>query len=346
MIKLFRNQRRKAFSHQQISNYLLYAIGEIVLVVIGILLALYINDVSEAHKHDEKVTAILKEIQLDLLEDIQKADEVIAYYEQRDSMIRRVFSGKLTRESYQKPENYAYFFLILSLHDFQFHDNGFANLMRNSDIIPARFDNVLNQLKKIYISDKKRIEQNFEIINRFALNNLDDFAKEKSWFHQLSSGQFNDEILDYFLNDPFYKNKLMHYRTLAIKNLLSILLDYRHYAALTYQEIAKEADPEAPLPDLIGPAQPEVAERELRKCIGQYIAEQQMKATISLDHGSLYIQLDGQPRLELSAKTATLFHRPRLGVEIEFQIEKNQLASQFVLRQNGVELTFLRQKGK
>ena len=43
MIKIFRNIRRKLLHEGKASNYLLYAIGEIALVMIGILLALQVN---------------------------------------------------------------------------------------------------------------------------------------------------------------------------------------------------------------------------------------------------------------------------------------------------------------
>ena len=43
MIKLFKNIRRKLLTENRFNKYLLYAVGEIVLVVIGILFALQIN---------------------------------------------------------------------------------------------------------------------------------------------------------------------------------------------------------------------------------------------------------------------------------------------------------------
>ncbi len=44
MIKFYRKIRQKLIAEKKIGNYLLYAIGEIILVVIGILIALAIND--------------------------------------------------------------------------------------------------------------------------------------------------------------------------------------------------------------------------------------------------------------------------------------------------------------
>jgi len=50
MIKFFRKIRQKMLTENKFSKYLIYAIGEIVLVVIGILIALAINDWNEGLK--------------------------------------------------------------------------------------------------------------------------------------------------------------------------------------------------------------------------------------------------------------------------------------------------------
>ncbi|MGW9684470.1 DUF6090 family protein [Flagellimonas sp. 2504JD1-5] len=51
MIKFFRRIRQRLLSENKFSKYLLYAIGEIVLVVIGILLALQVNNWNEQRKN-------------------------------------------------------------------------------------------------------------------------------------------------------------------------------------------------------------------------------------------------------------------------------------------------------
>ena len=62
MIKFFRKIRQKLLSENKFSKYLIYAIGEIILVVIGILIALQFNNYNEQHKHlqaiNETITAI------------------------------------------------------------------------------------------------------------------------------------------------------------------------------------------------------------------------------------------------------------------------------------------------
>ncbi|MGB3591233.1 MAG: hypothetical protein WBA16_06050 [Nonlabens sp.] len=54
MTRFFRNFRIKAINKKKVSKYLLYATGEILLVVIGILIALWINGIYDQDKRLEK----------------------------------------------------------------------------------------------------------------------------------------------------------------------------------------------------------------------------------------------------------------------------------------------------
>ncbi|WP_373522669.1 DUF6090 family protein [Aquiflexum sp.] len=65
MIKFFRHIRQKLLSEDKFSRYLLYAIGEIVLVVIGILIALSINNWNEYRKETNFEQKILRELKSD-----------------------------------------------------------------------------------------------------------------------------------------------------------------------------------------------------------------------------------------------------------------------------------------
>lgn len=56
MIKFFRKIRQKLLSENNFNKYLVYAIGEIVLVVIGILIALQINNWNQKRIQDLKET--------------------------------------------------------------------------------------------------------------------------------------------------------------------------------------------------------------------------------------------------------------------------------------------------
>ena len=69
MIKFFSSIRKRLLSENKITRYLIYAFGEIILVVFGILIALSINNWNEDKKNNEYVSVILKEIYYDLSND-------------------------------------------------------------------------------------------------------------------------------------------------------------------------------------------------------------------------------------------------------------------------------------
>jgi hypothetical protein len=71
MIKFFRKIRRKLIEEENLKRYLIYAIGEILLVMAGILLALQVNNWNEAQLQKKKETQILLEIKNSLEGDLK-----------------------------------------------------------------------------------------------------------------------------------------------------------------------------------------------------------------------------------------------------------------------------------
>ena len=66
MIKFFRKIRQNLLSENKFGKYLTYALGEIILVVIGILIALSINNWNENNKERTTEKSYLKRLSLDL----------------------------------------------------------------------------------------------------------------------------------------------------------------------------------------------------------------------------------------------------------------------------------------
>ncbi|RFN60079.1 DUF6090 family protein [Marixanthomonas ophiurae] len=79
MIKLFRNVRRNLLNEGKTSKYLKYAIGEIILVVIGILIALSINNWNSNRIKHHKESVYLSNIQRDLEEQLISIEQQMAF---------------------------------------------------------------------------------------------------------------------------------------------------------------------------------------------------------------------------------------------------------------------------
>lgn len=88
MLKFFRHIRRNLLYEGKTVKYLKYAIGEIVLVVIGILIALAINNANERRKDAAKEQAVLRQLQEDYQANLLQLEEKIGM---REQMIRSCF---------------------------------------------------------------------------------------------------------------------------------------------------------------------------------------------------------------------------------------------------------------
>ena len=97
-MRIFRNMRQKLAAENNVAKYLRYAVGEIVLVVIGILIALQVNNWNEHKKQKKQETIYLQNLSIDLkkqiqlqkryidFEDIfiQDCKDIVAHYEQNN----------------------------------------------------------------------------------------------------------------------------------------------------------------------------------------------------------------------------------------------------------------------
>ena len=79
MIKFFRKIRRKLLTENKFSKYLIYAIGEIFLVMIGIFLALQLNTWNDTKVKTRKEITNLKEININLKGDLE--NQIIPGYD-------------------------------------------------------------------------------------------------------------------------------------------------------------------------------------------------------------------------------------------------------------------------
>lgn len=85
MINLFRKIRQKLLQQNRITQYLVYAVGEIFLVVIGILIALQVNNYREAQINKARERAFLQGLKSDLLLNIKELDRSIDRYTRASS---------------------------------------------------------------------------------------------------------------------------------------------------------------------------------------------------------------------------------------------------------------------
>lgn len=92
MIKFFSHIRKKLFGENKLTKYLLYALGEIILVVIGILIALKVNNNNSERLFRIKEKQILTELQEDLQKNLEEFDLAIQNEENLIENINQIFN--------------------------------------------------------------------------------------------------------------------------------------------------------------------------------------------------------------------------------------------------------------
>jgi hypothetical protein len=171
MIKFFRRIRQKLLSENNFSRYLLYAIGEIFLVVIGILIALSINNWNENRKHDNAEKVFLSGIKSDLLKDREYIYYVLDYIEPKIEAYRILM--KLEQQDYNT--NKMQIDSLLSIYIFSpqrtFYpvSESFQAAVAGNEINKYKRKEASQKIIKLYSSTYGRVVDNGEMLdNRWS----------------------------------------------------------------------------------------------------------------------------------------------------------------------------------
>ena len=293
-------------TENKFSKYLLYAIGEIVLVVIGILIALQINNNNEGRKNEKNIIENLKTIQQELLLDINKSSEVIALYIKKDSLICRVLNSEVSIIDYKK--NSQYTTLITRNFLLKTHENGFKKLEEKIDVLPEKFKELFKNLNTIYLEDIPTIEMRNQWMVDYALSIKNNYVKNYEWYLSYQD-EINDDGIDYFMKDAFHKNNVARYRDLLIGNLLGSLQDFRENAITSYNEISNFLQSDNGL--LESTKNFNLKNKDLKKYAGKYVipALGQIFVDVFAVENELYFKFNGQnPSIKLEPLTNSFFY--------------------------------------
>ena len=122
MIKFFRQIRQRMIKENKMSKYLLYAIGEIILVVIGILIALQINNWNQNQKDQTLIAGYAETLIEDLaLDSIGISQSILNLKEDSTHLAhfeKRVFESVAALDTIYSIARFEYDFLIVVHTDF------------------------------------------------------------------------------------------------------------------------------------------------------------------------------------------------------------------------------------
>ena len=244
MIKFFRKIRQNLLSEGKTGKYLKYAIGEIVLVVFGILIALQINNWNESNKLRNEGVLYLQRLNIDLVADTlyfnQKISRAKLLIDQNTSFIKKMYDRQQTFE--EKKE-----LLYMPLWDSEYltiQDNTFKELVSsgklniiNNSTLKATIVNYYRLVESNEYAIKENNEYSRSIMGTYVSNyagavkqtrtpkeleqfdNVEMFREEDfEYVNNPSSHQFQsleDIILVYIIK---HKNFIRHFQELKSKS--------------------------------------------------------------------------------------------------------------------------------
>jgi len=211
MIKFFRQIRKSYLLENKTSKYFKYAIGEIILVVIGILIALQINNWNENRKNTIAEKEFIKGIVNDLQSDKKLIEIVFKLIETKTNAY-----SILNSESFDTSNNIKYRDSLLGVYLFSgqrtFYpiSGSFESAVAGNQINTYKQKELTQKIIKLYSSTYSRLIDNGKILDNrwndlskiytgerrkkaFSINNDENFSKmlDNIYYHYLQLNWYN-----------------------------------------------------------------------------------------------------------------------------------------------------------
>jgi hypothetical protein len=150
MTKLFRKIRQVLLTENKISKYLIYAIGEIVLVVIGILIALQLNNYNDYKKERKEEIRMLRSFSKDLSNDVVQLEAII----ERESFVKNCIDSVFSILNFPDETGVSEFLelskKVLSFRSFVINNSTFEESVASGKIEYVQNDSVRQAIFDYY----------------------------------------------------------------------------------------------------------------------------------------------------------------------------------------------------
>lgn len=228
----------------QTGKYFKYAIGEIVLVVIGILIALQINNWNENRKKEKQLDTIYSTIEQNLKTDLKAIKVPIEFYEKLDSTLSKILTTNYTTAFLDTVNETNYLHCIpcksnINFYEtFEIQDNGLELLKKYEDSQSINGNEFSQEIIQFYTTQGEALTRFNDLLTKEAYANL-KYYEQFQWYSDYSIGKYNPDAIAYFLNDQNYKNKAANFKIFIGRNHLRNLNNYKLGAEAIISKIEK-----------------------------------------------------------------------------------------------------------
>lgn len=213
--------------------------------MIGILIAFQVDNWNEDRKSQERVRLLFSQVQKELLYNISRTNYAIDSYVNLDPVFYSVIKGKATYQDYESDNRYSRLITQINV-DVEAQDSAFKQLIESEESFTPKQDALLNQLRNLYGLDLPKVKIQNNNITEMVSDFRQKLKDEKSWYsdfgHPYSASHIDhvlsEEIISYFLNDPFYLNEVQDFINVGYRNHLMSILGFRTRAVDNYKDIA------------------------------------------------------------------------------------------------------------
>ena len=180
MLKFFRKIRKGLIADQKFSNYLIYAIGEIVLVVIGILIALAIDNANENSIKRDKEQVYLKGLYDEFETSRIKLKELISVNKQSYEDSKKILAYMETPDKLPDEQELSNLFYNAFAFDISFNpNNSLLEEMINSGSLKDISNPRLRILLTNWISNMEDISKQDAMLNNERNKIIDMFRSNE-----------------------------------------------------------------------------------------------------------------------------------------------------------------------
>ena len=215
MITLFRRVREKLLGEGNVRKYLLYAIGEIMLVVIGILIALQINNWQENQKLRATELETLAEIEQALIQDISVLDTNLAVLETKRQQAREL----IDHIEQKQPHSERLDMLMMDVYyhrGYKTFNTAAFELLKERGLGIVQNSELRNKITGHYttdLADINSILNRLESINLLRAENI--FTNFKIYADEEGLGYMSAYDYDELAEDPSVFGPFYHFELLA-----------------------------------------------------------------------------------------------------------------------------------
>lgn len=215
MIKFFRQIRLDLIEKNKTGKYLKYAIGEIILVVIGILIALQINNWNESRKQAKTEKEFITSLKSDLKQDRAFIERVIKLNEPRIEAYE-ILNGNLQNLYNNDRESLDSIFKIYFRSQRTFYpiSGSYESAESGNQISIFQNKKLVQKVVKLYNSTYDRLIDNGRILDERW-----DFLSKK-YCYERRTGKFREmtpEQLTEFLDDVYHHFKQLEWYLESLK---------------------------------------------------------------------------------------------------------------------------------